>query len=140
VAEQGVTRPAGLHAAGKRLWDSVVGEYELDPGDLPILAALARTTDELERLTAEVAKAPLTVPGSMGQPVSHPLLSEVRAHRVLQAKLRSELALPSQDDEPVMNARQRQAKAAAQRRWRDAAREKAERQRRYGGGGGGGAA
>ena len=49
-----------------------------------MLEQACRTADELDRLERAVRALPsLVVEGSTGQPRSHPLLAEVRAHRLL---------------------------------------------------------
>jgi hypothetical protein len=67
-----------------QLWVSVAEKYVLTPAELEMLGKACRTADELDRLERAVRALPeLTVPGSMGQPKPHPLLAEVRAHRLL---------------------------------------------------------
>jgi hypothetical protein len=53
-----------------------------------VLASQAdRVLAEIERLQSELDAGPLTVVGSKGQPVPTRLLSELRAHRWLLARL-----------------------------------------------------
>jgi hypothetical protein len=53
----------------------------------------------------------------MGQPRMHPLLSEVRSHRLLLAKLTEQLNLPDMDQQIGLRAKQRHAQKAARGRW-----------------------
>jgi hypothetical protein len=110
--------PTGLKAPGRRLWTGVVVSYILTPAELAMLEQAARTADELERLEKAVRALPdLVVTGSMGQPRMHPLLSEVRAHRALLAKLTEQLNLPDIDQQIGQRAGSRQARKAAVARW-----------------------
>lgn len=117
--------PRGLGAPGRRLWRAVTADFELGPDELESLREACRCADELERLRAAVAEAPLTVAGSAGQVVAHPLLEQVRRHRDLLGKLLERLALPAGDEDQGMTPAQKRAHRAAQQRWRDrqAARE-----------------
>jgi P27 family predicted phage terminase small subunit len=95
--------PKGMGARGRALWRDVTARYELTPSDVQVLRELCCATDELSKLTAAMAHEPMMVKGSRGQPVAHPLLAEVRAHRENMARLAKLLALP---DEPGKRARQ----------------------------------
>jgi phage terminase small subunit len=101
--------PRGMGARGRALWREVVTRYELTPSDIQVLRELCCATDELSKLTAAMAHAPMMVAGSRGQPRPHPLLQEVRAHRENMARLAKLLALP---DEPGKRARQPKSNVA----------------------------
>ncbi|WP_158169978.1 hypothetical protein [Mycolicibacterium smegmatis] len=85
--------PAGLQAAGRRLWRSITTEFELenDPDKAEILAQACRVADQIAELDEAAAEAPLTVRGSMGQPVISPFIAEARAQRALLAQLLARL-------------------------------------------------
>ncbi|ORB32024.1 hypothetical protein [Mycolicibacterium parafortuitum] len=85
--------PAGLQAAGKRLWRSITAEFDLesDPDKAEILAQACRVVDQIAELDEAAAEAPLTVKGSMGQPVISPFIAEARAQRALLAQLLARL-------------------------------------------------
>lgn len=119
-SEDDVRPPTGLKAPGKRLWAAVAGLYVLTPAELAMLEQACRTADELDRLERAVRALPdLVVTGSMGQPRMHPLLSELRAHRVLLERLTTALNLPDEWEESGLRAGQRHAQRAAQGRWKD---------------------
>jgi hypothetical protein len=86
--------PTGLGAAGRRLWRESQQMFVFNPAEEGTLLELCRCLDELERLERAMAQEPVVVRGSRGQPVPHPLLGDIRAHRVLVAKLQKALALP----------------------------------------------
>jgi len=110
--------PAGLAEPGQKLWKSVVSRYILTPAELTMLAEACRTADELTRLEQALRELPeLTVPGSMGQPRPHPLLQEVRNHRLLLERLTSALNLPDDFQEVGLRPGQRHARTAALARW-----------------------
>jgi hypothetical protein len=110
--------PSGLRTPGKRLWLSVIGRYVLTAAEQELLGQACRTADEVDRLEKAVRQLPeLTVRGSSGQPKGHPLLAEVRAHRVLLERLTSALNLPDDAEEVGARAGTRHARKAAQARW-----------------------
>src|SRR5215204_1495068 len=99
-SDDDVRPPSGLRAAGRRLWVAVVGAYMLTPAELEMLGQACRTRDELDRLERAVRALPeLTTTGSTGQLKPHPLLEEVRRHRLLLERLTSALNLPDDDQE-----------------------------------------
>jgi hypothetical protein len=111
--------PTGLRAPGRRLWLSLAERYVLTPAELANLAEACRTKDELDRLERAVrALTELTTTGSAGQIKPHPLLAEVRAHRLLLERLTTALALPD-EDEAGMRPGQKHAQRAARGRWKD---------------------
>ena len=83
--------PDDLAATGTKLWRTMLIDYDLTASELVILHEAARTSDELDRLAAALVTAELTVKGSMGQPVSSPLLDDVRRHRDTLGKLLGQL-------------------------------------------------
>jgi hypothetical protein len=111
--------PVGLRVAGKRLWAAVAESFVLNAGEFAMLEQACRTADELARLEKAVRGLPeLTTTGSTGQIRPHPLLNEVRAHRLLLERLTAALALPDEDEESGLRPGQRHAQKAAQGRWR----------------------
>lgn len=112
--------PGGLRAAGKRLWVAVADQFLLNPGELAMLEQACRTADELNRLESAVrALSELVTTGSTGQIKPHPLLAEVRAHRLLLERLTTALSLPDEREESGLRPGQRHGQRAANTRWRE---------------------
>ena len=106
--------PTGLSAAGRALWLAVVGEFVLTPAELEVLRQAVRTADEVDRLERAVRKLPeLTVRGSTGQPRAHPLLAEMRSHRLLLERLCGSLNLSDEDQVSGLRPAARHAQKAA---------------------------
>ena len=111
--------PAGLGAAGKRLWRSVTGELDLRSDELGILEQAARTTDELAALVSALAVAEPMVSGSMGQPKPNPLFGEVRAHRDLLRRLLRSIEVEDQAaDDAALTVGMSNSERSARLRWR----------------------
>ena len=114
--------PSDLAARGRgrAFWKQAVGEYELDPGEVELLAEVCRCLDLLDELRLGLADEPMTVSGR-----THPLIVEQRLQRVELRRLIGALALPNvpdqeedEDSEPVYGSQQSQrAQHAARRRW-----------------------
>lgn len=108
--------PASLGDAGASLWKQVTGKYELRADELVVLEAACRASDRVVAMEAERDGAVMTV-GSMGQPIVHPLIAEVRAHEAQVASLLGKLKLPDETGEAGATNQQR---GAAQSRWASA--------------------
>lgn len=115
-------RPPKLGRRARRLWDEVTGRYELRPDEAALLEDACREVDVVDRLEAALAGAPLTVEGSQGQDRPHPLLMELRGHRLTLARLLRDVGLPdpSEDTGEAREARTVKARRAARARWGDA--------------------
>lgn len=109
--------PAHLAAAGSRLWRAITDRYDLDPAELATLEAAARQADDVARLTAAAADAPVLDAGSTGQPRVHPVLVELRLSRQALAALLARLRLPTDDVDEGESPATTRARAAAERRW-----------------------
>ena len=109
--------PKGLQSAGAKLWRDVVGKYDLRVDELDVLERACRASDRTAAMVEILDSEPLMVKGSMGQPVVHPLVAEVRAHEAQVASLLARLKLPDDPGGSVEHPRSSQARAAAQSRW-----------------------
>jgi hypothetical protein len=117
------TPPAGLGEAGSALWADVMSRYDFSsPADYNALAAAARMADQIARLEDALAVADVVITGSTGQDRVHPLIGEVRAHRLAQQRILSALFKGTDDaeeetPEQVSLRRTGQAQRAARARW-----------------------
>lgn len=114
--------PAGLNARGRRTWTETVAKFDLRADEEGTLLELCRTLDRLDILEAAVAKAPLLIEGSQGQPRPNPLLGEIRGFRQVAVQLSRSLALSDvadTDDQgaPLLTPKQARAQHAARARW-----------------------
>jgi hypothetical protein len=109
--------PSGLGDSGRELWSEIAGTYDLRPDERRILEDACREADLIDKLEAEIADPDheMVVKGSMGQPVSSPLVAEIRQHRTTLRALFGSLKLP--DEQAAGDPRAVQARAAAQARW-----------------------
>ena len=79
--------PDGLRDAGGALWRNVRRDYQLRPDEEQLLLAACRTLDEIDRLQVALDESAPTVPGSRGQVRAHPLVRELREHRLALKQL-----------------------------------------------------
>lgn len=110
------TAPTKLGKSGRAMWADVTGTYQLRPDELRLLEDACREMDLVDRLVAELDKASLVVEGSMGQPVTNPLVQEIRQHRQVIKSLLAAIKLPDESGE--QGSRSAQARDAAAARWR----------------------
>lgn len=110
--------PAGLGKGGKKVWNGIVGVYDLRPDELATLEDACRLTDMIDAMDKAWSDEgkPLTTTGSMGQLVAHPMISEIRTHRMARNALWRQLKLPDTPGGEV-GASPNQHRAAAQSRW-----------------------
>lgn len=100
----GIETPASLGETGRDLWERITAKYSLRSDELETLRAACGEADLITRIEAELTGAPLTTTGSMGQIVTHPLLTELRQHRTTMAALLRGLKLPDERAKPGVNA------------------------------------
>ncbi len=86
--------PRGAQAAGRRLWRSVLEEFELAEHELALLRQAVYVADVCDQLQRRVeADGPL-----LGER-THPALVELRQQRILLARLVVALRVPLGEDE-----------------------------------------
>ncbi|MEV0031423.1 hypothetical protein [Nocardia sp. NPDC050793] len=112
--------PKGLKPGGRKLWNDVLSNYALRPDDLRVLKDACFESDLIDDLVAAMRTNPLIIPGSMGQDVVHPIVTELRQHRATLGGLLRQLKLPdlpAEGGETVPGATPNQHRAAANSRW-----------------------
>ena len=98
--------PTGTRAAGRRLWRSVLVEYDCEEHELALLREMVRTVDKLDELAAVVDRDGVMVAGPGLTTRVHPALVEARQLRIAFARLAAALRLPSGDEnDPAANRR-----------------------------------
>lgn len=86
--------PAGTKTAGRRLWQSILAEYELEEHEAALLREMVRTVDRLDELHALVDRDGVMVGDRL-----HPAMVEARQLRIALARLSAALRLPAGDEE-----------------------------------------
>lgn len=113
-----VKAPETLGLEGRKLWKAVTGTYDLRADELATLEDACELTDMIAAMGQAWADEgkPLTTKGSMGQLVTHPMISEIRTHRMARNALWRQLKLP---DAPAAggSGKTNQQRDAAQSRW-----------------------
>jgi len=85
--------PSHLKAPGKRLWSSVVGDYDVDPPGLELLRLAAEALDRADEARHAVEKDGPYVPDRFGNIRPHPGLAVERDSRLAAARLIRQLGL-----------------------------------------------
>jgi hypothetical protein len=91
--------PAGLGAAGRKLWLSVTDVYDLEVYEEALLLQAARCADYLDRLAAEAAAGTVTVENMKGDRIVSPAIVESRQQGIALSRLLASLRLPSGEEE-----------------------------------------
>lgn len=87
--------PRGLAPAGRKLWDAVNADYELESHELLLLENAARTADLVAQLQARIDEdGPVSPAGK-----THPAVAEIRQQRITLARLLVALRVPSGNEE-----------------------------------------
>src|SRR3954468_1997106 len=89
--------PDGLRASGRRLWSSVVDDYELEEHETALLVEAVRTIDLLDLLDARVRDEGPIVSSPQGDK-ANPAAVEARQQRIALARLLAALRLPSGEE------------------------------------------
>lgn len=90
--------PSGLKESGKRLWSSVLTDFELDEHELSLLRQACRVADTCDDLQVIVDADGPIVRGPDGGPRTHPAVVELRQQRIVLARLIVALRVPLGED------------------------------------------
>jgi hypothetical protein len=88
--------------SGKRLWRSILREYDLAEHELALLTEACRTVDQLDAF-AEVIAAEGVIEQGTGR--AHPAVVESRQLRLALARLTATLRVPLGDEEATPQRR-----------------------------------
>lgn len=91
--------PVGSKSSGKRLWRSILAEYELEEHETALLREMVRTVDQLDALQAAVDRDGLMVAGPGMAKRVHPAAVEARQARITLARLAAALRLPAGEED-----------------------------------------
>jgi hypothetical protein len=98
--------PRGLKAGGRKLWLSVVEEYELEEHESALLLEMCRARDRLDALAA-VIRAEGVIEEGLGR--AHPAAVEARQLAITFSRLSAALRLPAgAEDDRQAHARRPQ--------------------------------
>jgi len=114
--------PADLGDEGRRLWREILKDADdqgltLDARELVWLRSAGKMTDRIADLELAMAAQPLVVPGHAKQPVSHPLLTEIRQYYGLLAQTLGRLRLDVVEDKAGSLVGGNRFRSAALARW-----------------------
>ena|SRR5690625_907565 len=98
MAVKAAPSPRDLGENGRKLWRKLAQQVAndgliMDERELFLLHTACREADQLAAVEAALVGEPLTVRGSQGQLVAHPLLGEARRSRAQIASLLKAIAL-----------------------------------------------
>lgn len=85
--------PRGLAAAGRKLWDAGIEDFEWAQHELAMLEEACRTRDRIVQLDKRVEDDGVMLQSSQGLRV-HPAISEARQQRLVMARLLATLGIP----------------------------------------------
>lgn len=104
--------PTGLRAAGKRLWDAVLKDYELEEHERAMLVEACRSLDLLDQLDAAVRRDGPMVSSPQGAK-AHPAAVEARQQKIALARLLAALRLPAGSEDDQAEGRRPQRRVGA---------------------------
>ncbi|MEX5259582.1 P27 family phage terminase small subunit [Kocuria sp. CPCC 205263] len=97
TAPQQPRTPRNLGSKGRRIWDTVTAEFEIEEHNIPLLEIACRTADKVQALEKEIENHGYTIASPQGLR-ANPALAEQRAHIKQLATILATLNLPSLED------------------------------------------
>ncbi len=97
--------PPGTGAAGRRLWRSVVGEWELAEHEVSLLTRACRIADACADLQGIVDVEGVMTTNRLGEVKPHPALVELRQQSLVLARLIVALRVPIGEQEAAHDGR-----------------------------------
>jgi hypothetical protein len=104
--------PVGLRAPGRRLWDSITGDYALDEHEIVLLREIVRTVDLVDELDARVRVDGAVIESPQGVK-AHPAAVEARQQRITLARMLAALRMPAGDEGDKVQGRRQQRRTGA---------------------------
>ncbi len=104
--------PTGTKAAGRRLWTSIVEDYDLDEHELALLREAVRTVDLLADLDVLVKREGPIVESPQGTR-AHPAAVEARQQRIVLARVLAALRLPAGEEGDTQSSARPQRRGGA---------------------------
>lgn len=86
--------PEGTCAAGRRLWESVMADFDLEQHERVLLTEAVHTVSLLEKLEAEIRCVGALVDSPQGRK-ANPAAVEARQQRIALARLLAALRIPT---------------------------------------------
>ena len=96
--------PRGLGAAGRKLWDAGLADFDWAEHELAMLEEAARTRDRIVDLDKAVSTDGVMLTSSQGMRV-HPAIAEGRQQRLALARLLVTLGVPPLEEDTLPKAR-----------------------------------
>ncbi len=94
--------PHSLDVAGRRLWRSVVGDFDLSESERSLLALACQAADDAARARAALtASGSVTARGRYGQPVLHPAVMVARQAEASVARILGQLHVIDSAEKPA---------------------------------------
>jgi len=104
VPKRAPQTPRKLDAAGRRLWDAAVADFEWAQHELAMLEEACRTRDRIVQLDRAVELEGMMISSSQGMRL-HPGVAEARAQRLTLARLLATMGIPPLEEDALPAAR-----------------------------------
>jgi hypothetical protein len=111
------SRRKASESAGQRFRAGILADYELSVPERAVLEQAVDLLDQLERINGELAKQPVTTPGSRGQVAANPLFDAARRHADTLSRVLDALHIPMPGEGEGESATTKRARRAAEARW-----------------------